>query len=117
MVCFSSFFSFGILCQGRYLFYFILYANILVNIYFLDFFNAKNQVLLLDEPTNHLDVNAVKWLTDYLTSLKDVTVITVSHDTQFLEDVVTDVLHYESLKLVPYAGGLKHFISLKPEAK
>lgn len=75
------------------------------------------QVLLLDEPTNHLDVHAVKWLTDYLTGLKDVTVICVSHDTGFLEDVVTDVLHYESLKLVPYHGGLKHFISLKPEAK
>lgn len=75
------------------------------------------QVLLLDEPTNHLDVYAVKWLTDYLTGLKDVTVICVSHDTGFLEDMVTDVLHYESLKLVPYHGGLKHFISLKPEAK
>lgn len=74
-------------------------------------------MLLLDEPTNHLDVHAVKWLTDYLISLKDVTVITVSHDTQFLEDVVTDVLHYESLKLVPYPGGLNHFIALKPEAK
>ncbi|CAN0086830.1 unnamed protein product [Scytosiphon promiscuus] len=75
------------------------------------------QVLLLDEPTNHLDVHAVKWLTEYLTGLTDVTVICVSHDTGFLEDVVTDVLHYESLKLVPYHGGLKHFISLKPEAK
>ncbi|CAM9911023.1 unnamed protein product [Ectocarpus sp. 6 AP-2014] len=75
------------------------------------------QVLLLDEPTNHLDVHAVKWLTDYLTGLKDVTVICVSHDTGFLEDMVTDVLHYETLKLVPYHGGLKHFISLKPEAK
>ncbi|CAN0520257.1 unnamed protein product [Ectocarpus sp. 12 AP-2014] len=75
------------------------------------------QVLLLDEPTNHLDVHAVKWLTDYLTGLTDVTVICVSHDTGFLEDMVTDVLHYETLKLVPYHGGLKHFISLKPEAK
>lgn len=75
------------------------------------------QVLLLDEPTNHLDVYAVKWLTEYLTSLTDVTVICVSHDTQFLEDVVTDVLHYETLKLVPYTGGLRHFISLKPEAQ
>ncbi|CAN0173271.1 unnamed protein product, partial [Discosporangium mesarthrocarpum] len=75
------------------------------------------QVLLLDEPTNHLDVHAVAWLTKYLTSLKEVTVMVVSHDTQFLEDVVTDILHYESQKLVPYNGGLKHFINLKPEAK
>ena len=79
--------------------------------------SSTQQVLLLDEPTNHLDVHAVKWLTDYLTGLKDVTVICVSHDTKFLEDTVTDVLHYETLKLVPYHGGLKHFISLKPEAK
>ncbi|KAG5183221.1 P-loop containing nucleoside triphosphate hydrolase protein [Tribonema minus] len=74
-------------------------------------------VLLLDEPTNHLDTTAVAWLTRYLASLSDVTVLVVSHDTAFLDDVVTDILHYESQKLVPYHGNLTHFVRLRPEAK
>jgi elongation factor 3 len=75
------------------------------------------QVLLMDEPTNHLDTASVAWLTEHLQGLKDVTMMIVSHDTQFLDDVVTDILHYEQQKLVPYHGSLSHFVSLHPEAK
>jgi elongation factor 3 len=74
-------------------------------------------VLLLDEPTNHLDTTAVAWLTRYLAGLSDVTVLVVSHDTQFLDNVVTDILHYEEQKLVPYHGNLSHFVRLRPEAR
>ena len=45
---------------------------------------------LVDEPTNHLDSKTVKWLEDYLMSLKETTVLIVSHDTQFLENVCSD---------------------------
>lgn len=74
-------------------------------------------VLLLDEPTNHLDVHAVQWLVDYLNSLETMTVLLVSHDTGFLDNVCTDVLHYESKKLVLYPMKLCDFVELHPEAK
>lgn len=47
-------------------------------------------ILLLDEPTNHLDTKTVQWLKDYLTGLTQTTVLIVSHDTPFLEEVVSD---------------------------
>lgn len=78
---------------------------------------SKANVLLLDEPTNHLDVASVAWLTQYLQKLKDATCLIVSHDTQFLDNVITDVIHYESRKLVYYHGNLTHFVSIHPEAK
>lgn len=74
-------------------------------------------VLLLDEPTNHLDVHAVAWLVQYLNSLDSMTVLLVSHDTGFLDNVCTDVLHYESKQLVLYPGTLSQFVELHPEAK
>ncbi|KAJ0398292.1 hypothetical protein P43SY_000814 [Pythium insidiosum] len=74
-------------------------------------------VLLLDEPTNHLDVHAVQWLVDYLNSLENMTVLLVSHDTGFLDNVCTDILHYEAKQLVLYPGSLSHFVTLHPEAK
>lgn len=47
-------------------------------------------ILLLDEPTNHLDSKTVQWLIDYLKGLVDTTVLIVSHDTPFLEEVCSD---------------------------
>ena len=74
-------------------------------------------ILLLDEPTNHLDEFAVKWLTDYLKDLKTCTCLVVSHDTKFLDDVCTNIIHYENLKLKTYKGNLSDFVRQKPEAK
>lgn len=66
----------------------------------------KADVLLLDEPTNHLDVANVKWLQDYLKKHTDITSLIVSHDSGFLDDVCTDIYHYEQKKLVCYRGNL-----------
>lgn len=74
-------------------------------------------ILLLDEPTNHLDVSNVAWLTKYLTSLKNVTSIIVSHDSGFLDDVCSHIIHYEYRKLKTYKGNLSEFVKVKPEAK
>ena len=74
-------------------------------------------MLLLDEPTNHLDQFAVKWLTDYLVELKTCTCLIVSHDTSFLDNVCTNIIHYENLKLKSYQGNLSAFVKQKPEAK
>ena len=65
-------------------------------------------VLLLDEPTNHLDLNAVIWLETYLPSVyndkkkKPKSLVVVSHDVSFLEEVCTDTVHIEQKKLNYY---------------
>jgi len=74
-------------------------------------------VLLLDEPTNHLDVGNVKWLEEYLKSHTEITSLIVSHDSGFLDNVCSDIYHYESKKLVCYPGNLADFVRVKPEAK
>lgn len=74
-------------------------------------------VLLLDEPTNHLDVGNVKWLEEYLRSHTEITSLIVSHDSGFLDNVCTDIYHYEQKKLVCYPGNLAAFVRVKPEAK
>lgn len=74
-------------------------------------------ILLLDEPTNHLDVKNVAWLENYLNSLTNVTSIMVSHDSGFLDNVCTNIIHYETRKLKTYKGNLSKFVEVKPEAK
>jgi elongation factor 3 len=81
----------------------------------LRLYNA--QIMMLDEPTNHMDVKKVQELVDYLNGLKEVTCLIVSHDTNFLDNVCTDILHYETRKLVSYKGNLSAFVAQKPEAK
>ncbi|POS88277.1 P-loop containing nucleoside triphosphate hydrolase [Erysiphe pulchra] len=78
----------------------------------------KADVLLLDEPTNHLDVANVKWLQEYLKSHTEITSLIVSHDSGFLDEVCTDIYHYEpGKKLACYKGNLAAFVKQKPEAK
>ena len=73
------------------------------------------QVLLLDEPTNHLDTAAIAWLSAYLKSLTKTTICLVSHDYDFLADVLTDVIHLHDKNLTYYPMGFRDFQSLKPE--
>jgi elongation factor 3 len=72
-------------------------------------------ILLLDEPTNHLDVINVAWVKNYINSLTDVTCIMVSHDSAFLNDCCTDILHIERLKLKHIKGNLDVFKAHNPE--
>ncbi|WFD30075.1 translational elongation factor EF-1 alpha [Malassezia sp. CBS 17886] len=77
----------------------------------------KADILLLDEPTNHLDVINVKWITDYLTSKTDTTSIIVSHDSNFLNNVCSDILHLNRFKIKRYPGNLDAFVKRVPEAR
>ncbi|SJL04785.1 probable YEF3-translation elongation factor eEF3 [Armillaria ostoyae] len=77
----------------------------------------RADILLLDEPTNHLDVVNVAWLESYLTNLKTCTSIIVSHDSSFLNNTITDVLHLNRFKLRRYRGNLEKFVAQVPEAK
>mmetsp|Transcript_27708 Transcript_27708/g.65060 ORF Transcript_27708/g.65060 Transcript_27708/m.65060 type:complete len:744 (+) Transcript_27708:164-2395(+) len=81
-------------------------------------------IFLLDEPTNHLAEGAVNWLTEFLCGLEDQTVLCVSHDTTFLENVCTDIIHYEQRsvwgpyrRLVHYKTKMSGFVKLQPQAK
>ncbi|KAG9036154.1 translational elongation factor EF-1 alpha [Tulasnella sp. JGI-2019a] len=77
----------------------------------------KADILLLDEPTNHLDVVNVAWLESYLQGLKTCTSIIVSHDSGFLNNTITDVLHINRFKIKRYRGNLEAFVKAVPEAK
>ncbi|XP_065510940.1 ATP-binding cassette sub-family F member 1 [Caloenas nicobarica] len=65
-------------------------------------------LLMLDEPTNHLDLNAVIWLNNYLQSWKK-TLLVVSHDQGFLDDVCTDIIHLDAQRLFYYRGNYMTF--------
>ena len=77
----------------------------------------RADILLLDEPTNHLDVLNVKWITDYLNNLTNTTSIIVSHDSNFLNNVCTDILHLNRFKIKRYPGNLEAFVKRVPEAR
>ncbi|XP_019110130.1 ATP-binding cassette sub-family F member 1 isoform X2 [Larimichthys crocea] len=65
-------------------------------------------LLMLDEPTNHLDLNAVIWLNNYLQGWKK-TLLIVSHDQSFLDEVCTDIIHLDNQKLYYYRGNYLTF--------
>ena len=60
---------------------------------------------VVTEPTNHLDLEAVLWLEKYLTTHFKGTLVVVSHARHFLNEVVTDVVHFHQGKLTTYRGG------------
>ncbi|XP_039765639.1 ATP-binding cassette sub-family F member 1 isoform X1 [Pararge aegeria] len=65
-------------------------------------------LLLLDEPTNHLDLNAVIWLDNYLQGWKK-TLLVVSHDQSFLDNVCNEIIHLDQQKLLYYKGNYTMF--------
>ncbi|HEX7820427.1 MAG TPA: ABC-F family ATP-binding cassette domain-containing protein [Sphingobium sp.] len=65
-------------------------------------------LLLLDEPSNHLDLEAVLWLEDFLISYP-ATILLVSHERDFLNNVVDHILHLSGGKLTLYPGGYDAF--------
>lgn len=69
----------------------------------------KPTLLFLDEPTNHLDLNATIWLTDYLTNHWKNTLIIVSHNKNFINEICTDIIHLDNKKLNYYDGNYKKF--------
>ncbi|KAI1319699.1 hypothetical protein EDD11_003393 [Mortierella claussenii] len=74
----------------------------------------KPDLLLLDEPTNMLDIPAVIWLENYLQTWPN-TLLVVSHDREFLDEVATDILHQHSEKLDYYKGNFTQFDTTKAE--
>jgi len=75
---------------------------------------CEPEILLLDEPTNHLDLDAVMWLQDYLISW-DKTLLVVSHARDFLNNVCTDIVHYDNQQLNYYKGSYDSFEKVRKE--
>ncbi|MEO7325549.1 MAG: ATP-binding cassette domain-containing protein [Dokdonella sp.] len=69
---------------------------------------CRSDLLLLDEPTNHLDLDAVLWLEEWLRRYTG-TLIVVSHDREFLDHVVTHVLHIADASAELFAGSVSTF--------
>lgn len=74
----------------------------------------KPDILLLDEPTNHLDMKAVEWLEEFLASFKG-TVVVISHDRYFLDQVVTRIIEIEDGKGVFYNGNYTAYVKEREE--
>ncbi|MBU2712430.1 ABC-F family ATP-binding cassette domain-containing protein [Zooshikella harenae] len=72
-------------------------------------------VLLLDEPTNFLDVQHIKWLEIFLTGYKGALIL-VSHDTRFLDKIVTSICDIDNRKLTKYRGNYSAFLTQKEQA-
>ncbi|MCP1727769.1 ATP-binding cassette subfamily F protein 3 [Natronospira proteinivora] len=69
---------------------------------------CPSDLLLLDEPTNHLDLEAVLWLEEWLRRYQG-TLLLVSHDREFLDGVVDEILHIEHQRLNHYSGNYSEF--------
>ena len=72
-------------------------------------------MLLLDEPTNHLDTETVEWLEEHLKNYQG-TVILITHDRYFLDNVVEWMLEVERQRAVPYKGNYSAFLEQKSRA-
>ncbi|KAA0566867.1 ABC-F family ATP-binding cassette domain-containing protein [Bacillus sp. CH30_1T] len=74
----------------------------------------KPDLLLLDEPTNHLDIGAVEWLEEFLKEYEG-TVVCISHDRYFLDNVITKVYDLEDGDLTIYHTNYSGFVKEKEE--
>ncbi|MFA9218628.1 MAG: ABC-F family ATP-binding cassette domain-containing protein, partial [Sphingomonadaceae bacterium] len=69
---------------------------------------CPSDLLLLDEPTNHLDLDAIIWLEDWLKRYTG-TLLIISHDRDFLDEVVNVIVHIDERKLKRYSGNYSSF--------
>ena len=75
---------------------------------------CRSDLLLLDEPTNHLDLDAVIWLESWLKSY-DGTLLLISHDREFLDNVVMEIAHIEQQGMKLYGGNYSQFEKTRAE--
>ena len=75
---------------------------------------AQPDVLLLDEPTNHLDLDSIEWLEGLLVDFAG-SLITVTHDRSFLDNVATRIVELDRGKLLSYPGNFAAYLLQKEE--
>jgi ATPase subunit of ABC transporter with duplicated ATPase domains len=77
---------------------------------------ANPDILLLDEPTNNLDINTIRWLEDILNN-RNCTMIIISHDRHFLNQVCTHTADMDYAKLTVYPGNYDDFMEASTMAR
>lgn len=75
---------------------------------------CRSDILLLDEPTNHLDLDATLWLEQWLNSYQG-TLLLISHDRDFLDNVIGHIVHMSAQQLTLYKGNYSAFERAKSE--
>ncbi len=75
---------------------------------------SKPNLLLLDEPTNHLDITTIQWLENALKSYRG-SVIFITHDREFLQQVATRIVEVDRGKLSSWPGNYQNFLKLKEQ--
>lgn len=71
-------------------------------------------LIIMDEPTNHLDLSAIEWLENYLSG-QNITLIMVTHDRYFLDNVATEIIELDRGQLYRYKGNYAFFLEKKAE--
>ena len=73
---------------------------------------AGKCLLIMDEPTNHLDVSMIEWLENFLSAQK-VTLLMVTHDRYFLDEVCNEIIEIDNEKVYTHKGNYGHFLEQK----
>jgi ATP-binding cassette subfamily F protein uup len=71
-------------------------------------------IYILDEPTNHLDIDTIEWLEKLLTE-GNKTILMVTHDRYFLDNVCNEILEIDNGKIIPYFGNYAYYLEKKAE--
>ncbi len=80
-------------------------ANVLIN---------EADLLILDEPTNHLDMDMTEWLAGYLSG-GSASVLMVTHDRYFLDEVTNEIIEIDDRRIYTYAGNYSHYLEKRSE--
>lgn len=72
------------------------------------------EIYILDEPTNHLDIDTIEWLEKLLTEGSK-TILMVTHDRYFLDNVCNEILEIDRGKIIPYIGNYGYYLEKKAE--
>src|SRR5450432_3372504 len=75
-------------------------------------FGSKDALLIMDEPTNHLDIEMVEWLENYLNQ-QNITLLVVSHDRYFLDNVCNEIWEMDRSDLFTYKGDYENYLDKK----
>jgi len=75
---------------------------------------AEPDLIIMDEPTNHLDLEAIEWLETYLAG-QQITLLMVTHDRYFLDNVANEIIELDRGKLYRYKGNYAYFLEKKSD--
>ena len=76
---------------------------------------TQPDVLLLDEPTNHLDVESIEWLEKFLLDQNNLTLLFISHDRSFVDNIATRIVELDRGTLRSYEGNYSRYLDLKAQ--